>query len=112
VDSLAALAEPYRFVAEKRLTEVPGVGDAIADSLAKRHRTRTHQASRNCERELPGGVLKIVATGAKKASAGYVGSRTGPRNTWTSQSLGTSESLTRAKRLERAGGRKDSFWQE
>lgn len=35
-----------------------------------------------------------------------------PTEHWTSRSLGISESLTRANRRERAGGRKDSSWQE
>ena len=42
-DSLAALVVPLdRLIAEDRLTEVPGVGEAIADIITKLHRTGTH----------------------------------------------------------------------
>src|SRR5437588_8851480 len=42
-DSLFALAVPLdRLIAEDRLTEVPGVGEAIADIITKLHRTGTH----------------------------------------------------------------------
>jgi DNA polymerase (family X) len=42
-ESVAALAAPLdRLVEEDRLTEIPGVGEAIADIVAKLHRTGTH----------------------------------------------------------------------
>src|ERR1700710_34739 len=42
-ENLAALAEPLEhMVAEGRLQEVPGIGDAIADIISKLHRTGTH----------------------------------------------------------------------
>lgn len=42
-DSLAALAVPLHvLIEENRLTEIPGVGEAIADIITKLHRTGTH----------------------------------------------------------------------
>src|SRR5512133_2517839 len=42
-DSLAALAVPLDvLIAEGRLTEIPGVGEAIADIVTKLHRTGAH----------------------------------------------------------------------
>src|SRR5215213_7564250 len=41
-ESLAALAEPLDHIVDQgRLKEIPGVGDAIADIIAKLHRTGT-----------------------------------------------------------------------
>ena len=41
-DSLAALVMPLdRLIAKDRLTEIPGVGEAIADIITKLHRTGT-----------------------------------------------------------------------
>ena len=42
-ESLLALTMPLeQIVAEDRLREIPGVGDAIADIIAKLHKTGTH----------------------------------------------------------------------
>src|SRR6478672_2438234 len=42
-DSLTALVVPLdRLVKEDRLTEIPGVGDAIADIVTKLHKTGSH----------------------------------------------------------------------
>ena len=42
-DSLTALAVPLHvLVAEDRLTEIPGVGDAIADIITKLSKSGTH----------------------------------------------------------------------
>jgi DNA polymerase (family 10) len=42
-ESLTALAEPLaRIVAEGRLREISGVGEAIADIITKLHRTGSH----------------------------------------------------------------------
>jgi hypothetical protein len=42
-DSLAALAVPLdMLIAEDRLTEIPGAGEAVADIITKLHRTGTH----------------------------------------------------------------------
>jgi DNA polymerase/3'-5' exonuclease PolX len=57
-DSLAALAEPLdRLVEEERLTEIPGVGEAIADIITKLHGTGTHPVSRNSASNSPTACL-------------------------------------------------------
>jgi DNA polymerase (family 10) len=49
-DSLAALAVPLEpLIAENRLTEIPGVGDAIADFITKLHRTGTYPSREAAE---------------------------------------------------------------
>ncbi|MGY3548516.1 DNA polymerase (family 10) [Bradyrhizobium sp. USDA 4472] len=61
-DSLAALAVPLAvLVAEDRLTEIPGVGDAIADIITKLHRTGTHPSLEKLRKEIPAGVLELLA---------------------------------------------------
>jgi hypothetical protein len=61
-ESLAALAEPLgRIVAEGRLREIPGVGDAIADIITKLHRTGSHPSLERIRREIPGGVLEMLS---------------------------------------------------
>ena len=61
-DSLAALAIPLDvLIAEGRLTEIPGVGDAIADIIAKLHRTGTHPSLEKLRKEIPAGVLEMLA---------------------------------------------------
>ena len=45
-DSMSALAVPLDvLIAEGRLTEIPGVGDVIADIITKLHTTGTHPKS-------------------------------------------------------------------
>src|SRR5436189_948063 len=61
-DSLAALAVPLeRLVAEERLTEIPGVGNAIADIITKLHRTGTHPSLEKLRKEIPAGVLELLS---------------------------------------------------
>lgn len=61
-DSLAALPVPLdRLVAEDRLTEIPGVGEAIADIITKLHRTGTHPSLEKLRKEVPSGVLELLA---------------------------------------------------
>jgi DNA polymerase (family 10) len=61
-DSLAALAIPLDvLIAEGRLTEIPGVGDAIADIIAKLHRTGTHPSLERLRKEIPAGVLEMLS---------------------------------------------------
>lgn len=61
-DSLAAIAVPLDvLVAEDRLTEIPGVGDAIADIITKLHRTGTHPSLEKLRKEIPAGVLEMLA---------------------------------------------------
>jgi DNA polymerase (family 10) len=60
-DSLAALPLPLdRLIAEDRLTEIPGVGDAIGDIITKLHRTGTHPSLEKLRKEFPAGVLELL----------------------------------------------------
>jgi DNA polymerase (family 10) len=61
-ENLAALAEPLdRIVDEGRLQEIPGVGDAIADIVAKLHRTGSHPSLEKLRKEVPEGVLEMLS---------------------------------------------------
>jgi len=61
-DTLAALAVPLDvLIAEDRLTEIPGVGDAIADIITKLHRTGTDPSLEKLRKEIPAGVLELLA---------------------------------------------------
>jgi DNA polymerase (family 10) len=61
-DSLAALAVPLDvLIAEDRLTEIPGVGDTIADIITKLHKTGTHPSLEKLRTEIPAGVLELLA---------------------------------------------------
>jgi DNA polymerase (family 10) len=61
-DSLAALIVPLDvLIAEDRLTEIPGVGDAIADIISKLHKTGTHPSLEKLRQDIPAGVLEMLA---------------------------------------------------
>ena len=61
-DSLAALVVPLeQIIAQDRLTEIPGIGDAIADIVTKLHRTGTHPSLEAMRKEIPAGVLEMLA---------------------------------------------------
>jgi len=61
-DSLAALAVPIEhLIEENRLTEVPGVGEAIADIVTKLHRTGTHPRLEKLRQDIPAGVLELLS---------------------------------------------------
>src|SRR5256714_99251 len=61
-DSLATLTVPLeRLVAEERLTKIPAVGNAIADIIAKLHRTGTHPSLEELRKEIPAGVLELLS---------------------------------------------------
>jgi hypothetical protein len=61
-DSLAALVVPLdQIIAEGRLTEIPGIGDAIADIVTKLHRTGTHPGLEAMRKEIPASVLEMLA---------------------------------------------------
>jgi DNA polymerase (family 10) len=61
-ESLAALAEPLdRIVAEGRLREIPGIGEAIADIITRLHRTGTHPSLERMRSEIPEGVLEMLS---------------------------------------------------
>jgi DNA polymerase (family X) len=60
-ENLIALSEPLvKLVAEGRLREVPGVGEAIADIIATLHATGTHPTLEKMRREVPAGVLEML----------------------------------------------------
>jgi DNA polymerase (family 10) len=60
-DSLAALAVPLdRLIEEERLTEIPGVGDAIADIITKLYRSGTHPSLEKLREEIPAGVVELL----------------------------------------------------
>src|SRR3954451_9880771 len=61
-DSLATLSVPLHvLLSEDRLTEIPGVGTAIADIITKLCRTGTHPNLEKLRKEIPQGVLQILA---------------------------------------------------
>jgi len=61
-DSLATLAVPLdQLVAEGRLREISGVGEAIAEIIATLHRTGTHPGLERLRKEVPAGVLEMLA---------------------------------------------------
>jgi DNA polymerase (family X) len=61
-DNLAALAIPLDvLVAEDRLTEIPGVGEAIGDIITKLHKTGTHPSLEKLRKGIPEGVLEMLA---------------------------------------------------
>jgi len=61
-DSLAALPVPLHvLVEEDRLTEIPGVGEAIADIITKLLKTGTHPSLEKLRKEIPESVLEMLA---------------------------------------------------
>jgi DNA polymerase (family X) len=60
--NLLALTMPLdQIVAEDRLREIPGVGDAIADIIAKLHKTGTHAGLEAMRKDIPAGVLELLS---------------------------------------------------
>ena len=61
-DSLATLGEPLEdVIAAGRLTEIPGIGKAIADIVTTIHSEGTHPGLESMRKELPAGVLEMLA---------------------------------------------------
>src|SRR4051794_32658692 len=61
-ENLMALAEPLEdVVAQDRLKEIPGVGDAIADIITKLHKTGQHPSLEAMRKEIPAGALEMLA---------------------------------------------------
>jgi DNA polymerase (family X) len=59
-DNLLALSLPLdQIIAQDRLREIPGIGDAIADIIKKLHATGAHPALAKMRREIPAGVLEM-----------------------------------------------------
>ena len=60
-DNLLALSLPLdQIIAQDRLREIPGIGDAIADIIKKLHATGTHPALEKMRKEIPAGVLEML----------------------------------------------------
>jgi DNA polymerase (family 10) len=60
-ESLGALTEPLdRVIAEGRLKEIPGVGDAIADIITKLHAHGTHPPLEAMRKDISAGVLEML----------------------------------------------------
>jgi DNA polymerase/3'-5' exonuclease PolX len=47
-------------IAEGRLTEIPGVGETIADIITKLHRTGSHPSLEKLRNEIPLGVIEML----------------------------------------------------
>ena len=60
-DNLALTTIPVdQLIAEKRLTEIPGVGDALAAVITKLHETGKAPSLERLRAETPGGVLQML----------------------------------------------------
>ena len=60
-DNLLTLTLPLdQVIAEKRLREIPGIGEAIADLVKTLHATGTHPALEKMRTEIPAGVLEML----------------------------------------------------
>src|SRR5215207_5721026 len=60
-ENLLALTEPLEeLVAEGRLKEIPGVGDAIADIITKLHKTGAHPSLGEMRKEFPASALELL----------------------------------------------------
>jgi DNA polymerase (family 10) len=65
-DDLAAIAVPLDvLIEENRLTEIPGVGDAIADIITKLHHTGLIQVWKNCARKSQRTFLMLAVPGLR-----------------------------------------------
>jgi DNA polymerase (family X) len=61
-NTLLALPQPLeRIIAAGALTDIPGIGVAIADIVTKLHRTGTHPSLEKLREEVPAGVLELFA---------------------------------------------------
>jgi DNA polymerase (family X) len=61
-DNLAAMTVPLDVLVSKgELREIPGVGEKIADLVEKLHLTGTHPSLEKLRRDLPAGVLEMLA---------------------------------------------------
>jgi DNA polymerase (family X) len=60
-DSLGALTEPLGpIIAQGRLRNIPGVGDAIADIITKLYTHGAHPSLETMRKEIPAGVLEML----------------------------------------------------
>ena len=67
-DNLLALSLPLaQMIAQDRLREIPGVGNAIAEIIKKLHATGTHPALEKMRHEIPAGVLEMLTVPGLRA---------------------------------------------
>ena len=67
-DNLLALSLPLdQVIAQDRLREIPGVGNAIAEIIKKLHATGTHPALEKMRHEIPAGVLEMLTVPGLRA---------------------------------------------
>jgi DNA polymerase (family X) len=60
-ENLLAVPEPLEvLIAQDRLKEIPGVGNAIADIITKLHQNGGHPALEAMRKEVPAGALKLL----------------------------------------------------
>jgi hypothetical protein len=61
-DSPITLSQPLdRIIAAGTLTDIPGIGDALADIITKIHKTGSHPSLEKLRKEVPKGVLEQFA---------------------------------------------------
>jgi DNA polymerase (family 10) len=61
-DSLTALSQPLdRIIAAGALTDIPGIGDAIADIVTQLYKTGSHPSLEKLRKDVPAGVLELFA---------------------------------------------------
>src|SRR4029453_1724528 len=61
-DSLLSVSQPIdRIIAAGTLTDIPGIGVAIADIVTKLHQTGSHPNLEKLREEVPAGVLELFA---------------------------------------------------
>jgi DNA polymerase (family X) len=67
-ENLAMLAMPLaQAIRENRLQEVPGIGTAIADIVAKLHKSGAHPSLEAMRKEMPAGVLEMLSVPGLRA---------------------------------------------
>ena len=54
-------------IAQDRLREIPGIGEAIADIVKKLHSTGTHPTLEKMREEIPAGVLDMLTIPSLRA---------------------------------------------
>jgi len=74
-ESLYALPEPlHQLVAKRKLRELPGIGEALAEKIIRLHLSGTHPTLEFLREQMPSGVLdllKVSGLGPKKVSILY-----------------------------------------
>ena len=61
-ENLLALPEPLEeLVAQKRLRQVPGIGETIANVVTKLHLKGSHPLLDELRKEVPGGAIEMLA---------------------------------------------------